>query len=103
MILTTLFLLAVGAAAGAVVVLCFREFVEGLRSHRQHRKDYAVILKEHLDNGNVRVVGQVFGDRFLGSYKPLRYQKQYEARLDPDFERRFGGSDRIVLSSAELG
>lgn len=90
---------AAAAAAVAVVTICFDQVMRNLRREKVHSKDIGKLVKEHLDNGKVRVVGSVLSNRPLGIFpRHVRYEEVFSGKLDPQLEALFGGKERVNIT-----
>jgi hypothetical protein len=96
--------LLLGAAAAtsvavAIFIISYRDIVRNLQQHKLHDKDIGELVKEHLKNGNVRVVGSVWSKRSLGIFpRQLQHQEVFEGKLDSELEHIFARQDRVQIT-----
>ena len=87
------------AAAFAVVMICFDQVMRNLLLHKVHSRDLGELVKRHLENGRVRVVGSVLSNRPLGIFpRHVRHEEVFEGKLDPQLEALFGGKERVKIT-----
>jgi hypothetical protein len=90
---------AAGGVAVAILIICYDDVIRNLQQHKLHNKDIGVLVKQHMENGNVRVVGSVFSKRPLGIFsRTLQHEEVFEGKLDPKLESMFERQDRIEVS-----
>ena len=93
MILETLIIMTL--VGGAVVY--FADILTAMQQHKVHAADYGLLIRTKLWTGNYKVVGQVFGNRFLGIYQPLRYKDEWKVQPSGELDQLFGGEESIRI------
>jgi hypothetical protein len=90
--------LVAGGVAVAILIICYDDIIRNLQQHKLHNKDIGILVKQYMENGNVRVVGFVFSKRPLGIFsRKLQHEEVFEGRLDPKLESMFGRQNRIEV------
>jgi hypothetical protein len=90
---------AAAGVAAVIFIICYDDVVRKLQQHKLHNKDIGVLVKQHMDNGNVRVVGSVFSKRPLGIFaRKLQHEEVFEGKLDPQLESMFAQQDRVRVT-----
>lgn len=90
----TLALLAAIFVAATTAILSLDSIRERLRVHKRTNRDIAVLVKDAMQTGKVRIVAQVFAP----DGKTLRHRETMEAdRLDAEAERAFAEGNRVEI------
>jgi hypothetical protein len=87
------------ATAVAVAVLNYEDLLSRLRRHKVHQKDIGILVREHLKNGNVRVISSVLSKRaFLIGPRTLRHKEEFEGQLDSKLKHLFTETDKVKVT-----
>lgn len=96
--------LLAGAAAAAIAVVAivfiyFDDVMRKLRQHKRHDKEIGRLIKEHLDNGKVKIVASVLSKHPLGIFpRHVQHEETFEGRLDERLEALFQGKEKVKVS-----